>query len=129
MRQKVLFGQIEILFVLGIGCILGGFFLCGGIFYHQAAGIWKGTQKEAGRRISIPMYIRISISDSFITGVSLSTLYVQVHDCQLKNSITDPTHPSVLLNPHLRAWATWRRDLSPKPQSIFLESGLKKRRR
>lgn len=81
MRQKrimVLFGQIEILVVLEMWVYPRRLFLWGGIFYHHAAaGIWKGTQKGAGRRISIPcMYIRISISDSLITGVSLSTFYV-----------------------------------------------------
>lgn len=84
-----------------------------------------GREPKRGWEANIePMYIRISISDSFITGVSLSTLYVQVHDCQLKNSITDPARPLIFLNLHLLAWATWRRDLSPKPQIIFLKKIL-----
>lgn len=89
----------------------------------------EGNPKGGWQANIKPMYIQISISDSFITGVSLSTLYVQVHDCRLEKSIADLRHPLVFLNLHLLAWATWRRDLSPKPQTIFLKSCLKKRRR
>lgn len=81
------FGQLKYsLCWAGCGYILGGFLFVGGIFYHNAAGIWKGIQKGTGRRIPTIMYtyIRISISESFITGASISTLFVQVRDCQLR---------------------------------------------
>lgn len=96
----------------GEGCILSP------SMRHQEFG----REPKRGWEANINrMYIRISISDSFITGVSLSTLYVQVHDCQLKNSIANPAHPLIFLNLHLLASATWRRDLSPKPQTSILK--------
>lgn len=49
----VLFGQIEILIVMRMWVYFRRPFLCVGVHYHHAAaGIWKGTQKGAGRRIS-----------------------------------------------------------------------------
>lgn len=123
-----LFGQTEISIVLRMWVYFRRLFLCGGgregerVYFITMRQQEFGKEPKRGWEANIkPMYIRISISDSFITGVSLSTLYVQVHDCQLKNSITDPTHPLIFLNLHLLAWATWRRDLSPKPQIISLK--------
>lgn len=122
MRQKrimALFGQTEILIVLRMWVYLRRLFLCvgegkRGVYFITMGQQEFGRKPKRGWEANIkPMYIRISISDSFITGVSLSTLYVQVHDCQLKNSIADPAHPLIFLNLHLLAWATWRRDLSP----------------
>lgn len=101
---------------------MGGGVVWGRVYFITMRQQEFGRDPKRGWEANIkPMYIRISISDSFITGGSLSTLYVQVHDCQLKNSIADPAHPLIFLNLHLLAWATWRRDLSPKPQTIFLK--------
>lgn len=130
MRQKrimAFFGQIEILIVLRIWLYFRRLFSCGGRRERRVYFITMRRQQEFGREpkrggeANIKrMYIRISISDSFITGVSLSTLYVQVHDCQLKNSIADPAHPLIFLNIHLLASATSRCDPPPKPRTIIL---------
>lgn len=90
-------------------------------FYHHATtGICKGTQIGAGRPISNACTSgSASRTVSLLASVSLSILYVQVHDCQLKNSIADPAHPLIFRNLHSSAWASWRRDLSPKSQTIY----------
>lgn len=134
MRQKrimAVFGQTEILIVLRMWVYFRRLFLCGGrrerrVYFITMRQQEFGREPKMGWEANIKrMYIRISISDSFITGVSLSTLYVQVHDCQLKNSIADPAHPLIFLNIHLLASATWRRDLSPKPQTIILRRNFR----
>lgn len=80
-------------------------------FGRNPKGGWEANIKR--------MYVRISISDSFITGFSLSILYVHVHDCQLKNSIADRAHALIFRNLHLTPWASWRLDISPKPRTVI----------
>lgn len=113
------FGQIEILIVMRMWVYFRRPFLCvGGALSPCGSRNLEGNPKWGWEANIKPMYIQISISDSFIIGVSLSTLYVQVHDCQLKNSIADPTHPLSFLNLHLLVRACGVATLLPS-QSLF----------